>query len=82
MTARFVTRPHMWAHNNEISQTIRAERVELTDEHGVLHDGVGIFSMGKPRQMLTPEAAYRLAHDLADALDSIQINPGPDHHTN
>ena len=79
MTARFVTRPDMWAHNNEISQTIRAERVELTDEHGVRHDGVGIFSLGKPRQMLTPEAAYRLAHDLADALDSIQINPRPEH---
>ena len=80
MTARFVTRPDMWAHNNEISQTIRAERVELTDEHGHRHDGVGIFSMGKPRQMLTPEAAYRLAHDLADALDSITINPRPEHH--
>lgn len=80
MTARFVTRPHMWAHNNQISQTIRAERVELTDEHGVLHDGVGIFSLGKPRQMLTPEAARRLALDIVAALESININPGPDHH--
>ncbi|MCV7663737.1 hypothetical protein [Micrococcus luteus] len=80
MTARFVTRPDMWAHNNEISQTIRAERVELTDEHGHRHDGVGIFSMGKPRQMLTPEAARRLALDIVAALESININPRPEHH--
>lgn len=78
MTApRFQTRPYMWEHNQEISATIRAARVDISDDNGNRHDGVGIFSMGKPRQMLTPEAARRLALHIADALDAIAINPGP-----
>lgn len=80
MTPRFVTRPHMWAHNQDVSRTINAARVNVTDEAGQLHDGVGIFSMGKPRQMLTPEAARRLALDIVAALESININPRPEHH--
>lgn len=81
MTApRFTARPYMWEHNQDVSRTINAARVNVTDEAGQLHDGVGIFSMGKPRQMLTPEAARRLALDIVAALESININPGPDHH--
>ncbi|EZP43336.1 hypothetical protein BW36_00532 [Micrococcus luteus] len=80
MTPRFVTRPYMWEHNQDVSRTINAARVNVTDEAGQLHDGVGIFSMGKPRQMLTPEAARRLALDIVAALESININPRPEHH--
>lgn len=80
MTApRFTTHPYMWAHNQEVSRTINAARVNVADDAGQIHDGVGIFSIGKPRQMLTPEAARRLALDIVNALDSIQLNPGPDH---
>ena len=79
MTApRFQTRPYMWTHNQEISATINAARVDITDDDGHRHDGVGIFSMGRPRQMLTPEAARRLALHIVEALDSIALNPGPE----
>lgn len=80
MTApRFTARPYMWEHNQEVSRTINAARVNVTDEAGQLHDGVGIFSIGRPRQMLTPEAARRLALDIVNALESIQLNPNPGH---
>ena len=80
MTApRFTARPYMWEHNQEVSRTINAARVNVTDDAGQLHDGVGIFSLGRPRQMLTPDAARRLALDIVNALESIQTDPGPDH---
>lgn len=77
-TTRFVARAFKWEHNQEISNTINAARVEITRDDGTVIDGVGIFSLGKPRQMLTTEAARRVAGQIIDALETIQINPGRD----
>lgn len=76
---RFTTQPRMWEHNQEISQTINSDRVVITRSDGSTFAGVGIFSLGRPRQMLHVEDARRLALDIVNALESIQTDPGPDH---
>lgn len=72
---RFTTQPRMWEHNQEISQTINSDRVVITRSDGSTFAGVGIFSLGRPRQMLHVEDARRLALQLADAIESIRLNP-------
>ncbi|MHC5558287.1 hypothetical protein [Kocuria sp. U4B] len=65
----FITKPEHAAKNLEVSATITASPARIRTPEGDVLDAVAVFTGRRVSEVITTEAAKRLAFEIADALE-------------